>query len=678
MFDDKRLSYTAGLNLEVVSAGDFVFVMEGSFTYKVAGSGVSNHDVITSGGVKLYVTDEGSGTVCPEMWGDTTGDDASPMINAALAWVVSNEGSGRSSGTYNIQDTIAPGGKYSWHWGNTTLNYNGSDISALTEALENPLGSTSPQGSGKYVLFDTSGCARSSNTGRLRIRGSSRNNMRVASAATIEANLIAMTAATSSSAEMSWESLEFLGCGEGLWQGDMRGTGAVILPYTGWVVKSLTMQFMLRCIRGGQSGNAFDDANWGVVRLKRPKSFGVVRSDFNFKQIFLNALQETGTTDTEDQTITFPRVNASDNSFTTNAAASISVGDIIHVFGGNLSDSGASIPFVSRVTSYSHPNGTTESVPDQSATSKKFFVNPTSPLLITVGSMNGLLNFMEEGADSFIHMGPQASYNVSQTKVSDGRCGCRYNTPIVALSTVGCSIRTDIHEASNNSNKVKAIVGIAPLQGTTGDEEWTYAAVHLSSSIPSSDWTDNPIVRAVELESDSVPANHAVRFNDLHPGTYHVTVSHSDGIVTKHISGLKQDSFKEGPNGPIEIGSNLRSNDVMTGVTTTGADTSLSSGQVTKTISTPEAGTCYEAVTASEGDRIRVKTVVSSLTGSINVRVYDNTGTNISPRLMRIRGAGTYYTFFDAPSGIDRVGIEFPTNTEAVVDELVVQIVESI
>lgn len=77
---DENLTYTGG-SVYSVSTGDIVTVQKGNIAYEVAASGASDHDVVTTGGVKLYVSEDNSDITLEAFFADNTG---STSVNAML------------------------------------------------------------------------------------------------------------------------------------------------------------------------------------------------------------------------------------------------------------------------------------------------------------------------------------------------------------------------------------------------------------------------------------------------------------------------------------------------------------------------------------------------------------------------------------------------------------------
>ena len=97
---DTVLSYTAGAGKTLVSAGSYVLTRNG-FSYTVAASGATDHNLTTSGGVKLYVKPVG-GAVTPAQFG--TGQTA---LEAAITYArVNNVACDGLGATYTLSSAI--------------------------------------------------------------------------------------------------------------------------------------------------------------------------------------------------------------------------------------------------------------------------------------------------------------------------------------------------------------------------------------------------------------------------------------------------------------------------------------------------------------------------------------------------------------------------------------------
>jgi hypothetical protein len=661
------------------------FIMAGLPYVVEAGGGAFTDLSVSGANPAVFVSPEHYGAV---EFGSGVSTDA---VNRARQYAATSGLPGRSlSQKYDLDGTITTNGQVSWDWGFTILSWQNVDWDSedltntdkWTEIQERPSGATEDQPSGYYVLFDTLGMAGSREMGYLRIGGTLPSKFDTVTRATVPSNVVGLTCSTGTSEEITWDVIDIRGCDEALWQGDQRATAiGDILPTTGWSVRETIITFCNRAIRGGQAGNMTDDANWGVVRIKRCGEFGVLRSSFNCANLFMNGLQQTGANnDLEAQTVSMPRASGSDNSFTvaSGGALNASVGDVLYVYGANIGPDGSEdIPFVSHIATLAGDglSGTTESVPDQSVTGADIHINPTKPFR----GFNAAINvagelFLEEAAEMFIDIEQNFTITAAEIGYSDGRIGCMYNTPILMRPIDGGLVTGALNERCINNPKAKALVGVG-IQQNSSDDSWNGGTVVLTCTQQSTSITDSHAVRAVQLEDDHINSGYEARFNDLHPGTFNAVVEYADGRVQYHISGAVQEAFKTGPNGGFEIEANLRGATDMSGVTTTGSNTTLDTDHIDKTAG--GAGGFYEAVSVATGDRLRVKVVVSAFTAGnnagITIKAFDGSAVDITPRTMRIGTAGTYYTYFDAPASMARIGMDLPSATACIIDSMVVQ-----
>lgn len=129
---DMGMGYAgSGANV-IVSSGDIITAQ--GFRYEVAASGASDNNVVTAGGVKLYVRRDAEGRVTPLMWGAFAGASASvnqPAFVACAAYIVAT-GAAQivPAGTYDFNANLAyPQGTVTY-WDNVIMlkQYDGEGI----------------------------------------------------------------------------------------------------------------------------------------------------------------------------------------------------------------------------------------------------------------------------------------------------------------------------------------------------------------------------------------------------------------------------------------------------------------------------------------------------------------------------------------------------------------------
>ncbi len=717
------LLYDTHLETARVLPGEIISVTDGSYHYEVASETVTDQHITTQGGVKLYErgafstrarfvetasrgwmppvghteTIEGrdyvfmgdgftdgpadlpgwrpEGLITPEHFSSDLTADATPAFNEAMLYAVSNNLPGRSSGVYTFFGTLAPGGQYNWDWGNTQINWGGGDVTALTQVLYNPLGSTEPQPSGKYVIFDTNGCEGSINTGLLRIRGVSIGKMTMYQRSLIPSNLVAITASEGSSADMIWDGLSILGCGHGLWQGDQRGSAQNILPYTRWSVRFLLIKFCLVAINGGSSGNSFDDGNWNNIRLTRNQNNGTIRTDFVCNSIFLNGLNFKN--DIETPTITTSA--GSTLAMLSVGTPYVKTGDVICIEDGNLDLSGTTpIPFVTRIAERNGTILTLESAPDRTISGLNFIVNPPS-FLMTNASLIAQHVYAEECHDTPINLLNESVIECQSLKFSNGIIAARYNAPLAITGIRDTAVIANLHDRSVNNDKLKSIVGVSNLDDGSGNGG--SSLIELTARTKRDVWVNSVPVRVINLESDHLGG--LTNTEGASGDGYNVVVQGSDGRTQYMIGHLgTKEAYNVGRAGGFEVGPNLRAEETMTGIERTGGCQASSGGAAVK--SAGSAGSWYADVAVSAGDRVRVDLTLDAFTaGSCTVTLYDSAGGNPGTAVAsfeHVNGTGRKTVFFDVPAGstADRVGLNCAAAADLTISRFVVQKVLSV
>lgn len=180
--------------------------------------------------------------------------------NTAKQWCANNNVKGHNSGTYLQSGTVAPGGGFRWDYGKeTVLQWVNPNTANLTEIQHVPQGATGPEGSGNFVLFDTSATSGAQITGKLVVSGGYVGNMSMAGRKTTAKNIVGMTAATSNSPNWTYQTIEIRRCGVGLAHFDFRGPGPGTLPTTRWTGSHLAIVACGRPILCGIDNNQLDE-----------------------------------------------------------------------------------------------------------------------------------------------------------------------------------------------------------------------------------------------------------------------------------------------------------------------------------------------------------------------------------------------------------------------------------
>lgn len=569
-------------------------------------------------------------TLTPESFGSTT-TDSTAAINAMFAYCVPRNINMQVSGDHNISGTIAPGGKYNCHWSNAKLTYVGSNPSQdLVELQENPSASGSNYvGAGKYVLFDTKDCGRSQNTGDLTIQAFAPGNMKRENEASIPSNVVALSCSMGNSAQIMWDRIQVIGCGHALWQGDLRGSAPNILPYTGWSVRVFEAQFCIEAITAGFSGNGLDDGVWEVVRLVRNRSNGRIRTDWLVNSLFLRGKRfdrdgEAITVDTTGAT-----VEMSADILDEGGASRIEVGQVIAIEGAGA-DLGEAIPspHVSRISAKSGTTLTIETPVETDVTGATVVFNPPS-LFVQTGDLKAYHLYLEGLLDAPVILFDESSVWTASYKISDGEFGARYGSGIICAGMAGMEVRATLHQRSGRLNSfAKYLVGWGNLQ-FSGDLNRGVVNLHTRNS--EDEFIAGSSVQpigVVELESDHSGANTVVAGVEA---DMRRDLSCSFDTGTRLYHALNFGPATKGPKRDYDIlslGSNLRSNDDMTGVSNSGGCGAPSAGVVEK--ATDPVGFWYEDIgTQTAGDLLYVSFVVDAFPeNGVFFRLFDSSGTD--------------------------------------------------
>ena len=654
----------------VLPVGEYVRVLDGNFVYKILNS-ASTGDVANSAATPVqFEVVPGVAGVHADAWGcDPTGSTAcTDEFNKAAQFAVANNVRLNSAGTYLMDKTLNPGGRLVWDAHNTVLNWTGASTSNMTEANENPSGTSTQQGSGKYAGINTDGMEGSVIDGFLTVRGSNPGGMTLAARATIPGNIVGITACTSTSANIRWGSLFIAGWDHPLWLGDQRGAGAQMLPYTRWSIDYLYLQFNANLPFAGQSGNAFDDMFITELRCARNGGQFLVRgTELAGGVAFLNGLNQTN--DVEPQTLTYTSASTTATLSADNTDMPAS-GVIVFEDGADNKNGGP----IWHVTAYTK-SGTTltlETAPDNSGSGKAFAVDPPSYKLST-GHWEFAQTYIEELHDTF--WVSNSSSLTGNIKVSGGTVSGRYGAPILAAPQggFGCDINIVAHRTSLDNANVRRLVAVGTQRDGTD-----YNSVRVEIRLPgeSDQRTYSEPVEVVTLESD-----HLV--NTAEPAYYnykHQLIAHfSDKTISVapvlDDGEVGTDEYSTGRLGAAEL---VELANINTPATRSGNFAAVSGGTSVK--SSGGSGRLIHNVSMTTGKRYRVSIKLDSYTaGAPKLRQTNGASSDIDTSgFIFARAGGRYEVYFTALPGIGGVEIQGFTNGDYTVSEFTLSEVLSV
>lgn len=643
------------------SEGQGLLTRDG-FAYRVAAPGADDAHVVTEGGVKLYAVGP---RICADAFGaDPTGRiDSTAAFQRALRFCAAQDVPGYSSGTYRISGTLNPGGRYTWDWGSTTLDFSGADKANLTEVQENPKGSHAPKPADKYVLFDTRGCNAAVNIGSLSIIGSSPGDMTLAGRAAIPANVVAITASEGMSPDITWGTLMLQGCDHGLWQGDQRGSAPNILPYTRWQINYLKIQFCNRPLESGASGNGFDDTFFSEMRLTRNCGNAVLRgTDIGGGVAFVNGLAPHA--DVERQTAA---TGAGDPNVTLSAGhPHIGPGTVLVIRDAGRNKAGTPCDFVARVVGKSGNLLTLDRAPETTQRGAAILCNPPSVTLSTT-QWRFQQTYLEEIHDIPMRLANRSSIH-GLVKISNGDISSRYDCGIVLLDRALAKIM--LHETSSNNTRLKAVVGVASVR--KADRYNTNSAdVTVIGRYDEATLNSDPL-KIIALQSKDIPAPYSEEASsELNPNL-HLTAHFLDGtrLYQRHGAMQGRPAYAIGGDGMLELGVPA-SFDVMT------FGGNMSDPAVGRAVK-KSGGAGYLQLPISGGRRYRIVVTLSGFeSGAPDIRWYRGDELVSREAVVR-RGAGRSILFADAPTDADQMRLISDETDAFRIDEFTVAEVLSV
>ncbi|MBP7619351.1 MAG: hypothetical protein KA745_00165 [Gemmatimonadales bacterium] len=606
------------------------------YRYQVVASG---EHLTTAGAAKLAFTGE---LITPEAFGaDPTGVvDSTAAFNKALQVAVATKRPGRSSGVYKMSGTLAPGGRYAWDWGDTELNWaasanSGATITGFTEIMENPTGTGTPQGSGKRVLFNTAGCTDAVNAGVLTIRGATVPNMRLANRTAAHASIVAISAATGSSANIVWDKLMIFGCGHALWQGDQRGTAPNILPYTRWVVDYLHIQHCLQPLVSGQSGNGFDDMWVSNLRMTRNAGTSVLRgTDLSGGVAFLNGLGPDGAQDVEAQTIATTAASTTATLSADNAG--IVVGTVLVIAGAGLNKAGGATYFTARVAAKTGTAITLDKPAPATVAAAAFACNPPE-LLLQTSSWHFARTYLEELHLNAMRLIDRAAV-YGAVKASNGDLSGYYDVGILLQDRALAEI--SLHEKGTNNAEIRAVVGVASCREGPAYNR-NRARVVVAQDFAAATVNSDPLM-IVSLAAADLPAGWSNDASAEHNPHLGLSAIFLDGMRHYQRSGPGAAVAWSERDGPLELGTPT----LLTAATVSGNFSAPGGGTSAKTAGA--TGYIQHAVTAGVTYRIAI-TISANTSGTPQVR-WHNAGTLIGAGIPIGQGVGRYVLYLTAPA----------------------------
>jgi hypothetical protein len=531
----------------------------------------------------------------------TAGVDRIAALQAAFAYTIANKIKLIVRGDQQVtgeNGSLTPNGECNCEFIDASLTWIGSDVTTLTEVLENPTGTTELEGSGNYVLFDTKGCTGSAFSGSLTVIGSTPGGMTLAQAANIPANLVGITCSDGTSARLTWDKLIIQGCGFALWQGDQRGSGQTVLPTTRWTGKELRIQFCLTPLADGNNGNGWNEfrfANYDIARSGPVE----IRSDWGGGPLFIKGPRFDADVDVETQTLA---ITAGSTSATLSAELdALSVGDVIAIEGGNdnLDDTDV-LSHTTRVSAISGTAVTLETAPMNTDASARFIVVRTGVLASSASFFPEMVYL--EGQTNYgilVRDGGKVSKNVI-IEVSNGEYGARNNAAVNIVGITATELTATLHQRSGPTNtNLRTFAAVATLFDGTNYGE---GSINITAQNPKADFTKFSLISGVRAESDldvtysSNPGVPAALRNDR--------VSYPDGVqwyqVLNHGPAL-EGRLHTATSYP-SVGANLR----------TSGETDMTSVTGTGTCGAPSLGVVTKAAGAAHGTRASARARLAS------------------------------------------------------------------
>lgn len=641
------------------------------------------HDLNDLLAIPLPVADRA--VVRPQDFGDIK-IDASAAWNAAWHYAGFYGVPGESWGVLPCAGAIRLDGKTSWNFHNTELHWTGTDVTDLTPVLHNPDGTTEAEPSGKYTFVDTKGASGSSWRGALAVVGSFPGNMQMANTLVIPKNGVGMTCSEGFCSRVTFDKIEVRGFGRGLFQGEQRGLGSKVLPYTRWTGNELLVRFCDVGIEDGRGGNGLDEFHVRNVELSRNNTHYIVQTNTILGNLFLkgkrwpqDAEAATATTDgTTDVVLSADVLDGDDNTL-------IEVGMKIAIEGAswNYEESKAQA-HVSRISAWNAATKTLtlETPPPVDVTDAAIIFNPPAGTIERAELiLDHLYSEMANDVPALLLQGGRLT--CPSMKAGDGTFDSRYGCLVADMGLSETSIRGELHQRSGPGNdNLRCLVGVATrYNGTLGKA----CNIRLVSK-HSMDAFSFPIVAGIQPESDHVSAAASV------PGVPGID---QQNIVVEYPEG--DQAYRVLTHGPAHpqllttgvdiytLGANLRAAEDMTGITGSGACGAPSGGVVAKTAG--NVGTWYQSGvgTLVAGDKYQIEGTVDALSqGGITFQFFRSqgaetpAGTPMLPRGINIRAPGPFKFIIAVPSGLasNRVGFNCEAGAVVTLSRFVVRPVE--
>ena len=361
---------------------------------------------------------------------------------------------------------IEPPGRCWWDI-NSAWYFQTGDLSGYPFIKENAVGSTELTDSAVRTAVNSKNMARSMINGRLQLialgtDGSQIDTMRSDVRAKIAPNFGAFNCTEGIAAEIKIESLQISGFSYGIFQGDHRGTGYLVLGQTRMRIGEFYSVLCEVPFESGQGGNGFDDMRIGTSRIARCGGFHLYNTDLTIHSIYCSGMRPQATdSDNELETIS---CSAGTKAATLSAAhAYLAVNDVVAFTTGARNKEGGNIGFVTYVTAIAGTSVTFADEPETDLVDANFIINPTRNILRYGGTLICEHSYWENTFDIPVMLHQGGTFLSRNDKVGGTWCICRRGTPILAVSVLA-HIDIAINNINNNENTIRARVGFCPLR----------------------------------------------------------------------------------------------------------------------------------------------------------------------------------------------------------------------